>query len=273
MPDVWADVSALDSAMQDRLAGVLEDRGADAQQRVLRETFLAEIAFEMDARVLDVGCGTGVLTRRLAGRPGVASVVGVDSAPTLVERARELAAGLENVAFEVADARALPFGDEEFDVVVFDSTLSHVPGPDAALAEAFRVLRPGGRLGVFDGDYATATVALGDHDPLQRCVDAMMAASVTDRRLVRRLPALVRACGFDDLSFSSHGFAEISGGGYMLSVVDRGVDVLRSRGEIGEDVASALEAEARRRVAAGTFFGHIAYASLTAHKPARAAIV
>ena len=55
MPDVWADVSALDSAMQDRLAGVLEDRGADAQQRVLRETFLAEIAFEMDARVLDVG--------------------------------------------------------------------------------------------------------------------------------------------------------------------------------------------------------------------------
>lgn len=86
-------------------------------------------------------------------------------------------------------------------------------------------------------------------------------------QLVRRLAALVRACGFVDDSFSSHGFGEIAGGGYMLSVVDRGIDVLRERAEIGDETASALQAEARRRVAAGTFFGHIAYASLTAHKP------
>ena len=53
----------------------------------------------------------------------------------------------------------------------------------------------------------------------------------------------------------------------MLSIVDRGADVLRARGEIGEETAAALEAEARRRVGAGTFFGHIAYASLVASKP------
>ena len=270
MPDVWANVSGLDGAMQERLAGVLEERGADAQQRAMREAFLAAIDYPDGARVLDVGCGTGVLTRQLAGRPGVASVVGVDSAPSLLERARELAAELESVELAVGDARALPFADGEYDVVVFDSTLSHVPGPDGALAEAYRVLRPSGWLAAFDGDYATATVALGDHDPLQTCVDAMMAGSVTDRWLVRRLPALVRACGFADLSFQSHGFAEISGGDYMLSVVDRGVDLLRSRDEIGDDLASALKDEARRRVAGGSFFGHIAYGSLTARKPAAA---
>ena len=268
MPDVWANVSRLETAMQDRLAGVLEERGADEQQRAMRMAFLAEVDVPNGARVLDVGCGTGVLTRRLAAEPGVASVVGVDAATSLVERARELAGELERVEFTVADARALPFTEHDFDVVVFDSTLSHVPGPAEALAEAFRVLRPGGSLGVFDGDYATATVALSDHDPLQQCVDAMMAASVTDRWLVRRLGALVRACGFVDVSFSSHGFGEIAGGGYMLSIVDRGIDVLRERAEIGDETASALQAEARRRVVAGTFFGHIAYASLTAAKPA-----
>jgi hypothetical protein len=142
-----------------------------------------------------------------------------------------------------------------------------VPGPDRALAEAFRVLRPGGWLATFDGDYATTTVALGEHDPLQACAATTMAHSVTDRTLMRRLPALVRDCGFDVVRAGSHGFVETTEGGYMLTVVDRGADLLRSSGQIGDDLAAALKAEARRRVAAGAFFGHIAYASLVARKP------
>lgn len=145
--------------------------------------------------------------------------------------------------------------------------LSHVPGPERAVEEALRVLRPGGCLAVFDGDYATTTVALGDHDPLQVCVDAMMASSVTDRRILRRLNAVVAACGFEVLSFRSFGFAEIGNDGYMLTVVDRGADLLCSQGNIGTETAAALKAEARRRLQAGCFFGHIAYAGLIARKP------
>lgn len=267
MTDVWATVSELDAATQERLAAVLEARGADPQQQEMRRTFLETIDHAEGARVLDVGCGTGVLTRQLVARPGIGSVVGVDAAPSLLGRARALAAGLDAVEFLEADARTLPFAEGEFDVVVFDSTLSHVPDPDLALREAYRVLRPSGVLAAFDGDYATATVSLGDHDPLQSCVDAMMAGSVTDRRLVRRLPSLVGRCGFASVSFRSHGFVETTGGDYMLSVVDRGADLLHSRGEIGDETAAGLKAEARRRVDAGTFFGHIAYASLTARKP------
>jgi SAM-dependent methyltransferase len=156
---------------------------------------------------------------------------------------------------------------DSFDVVVFDSTLSHVPGPERALAEAFRVLRSAGWLAAFDGDYATTTVALGDHDPLQRCADAMMAHSVNDRWLVRRLPTLVRTAGFEVTRFRSHGYAEAGEGGYLLTVIDRGADLLRATGQIGDDAAAALKAEARRRSATGTFFGHVAYASLLARKP------
>jgi hypothetical protein len=59
---------------------------------------------------------------------------------------------------------------------------------------------------------------------------------------------------------------EAGEGSYMLTIIDRGVDLLRTFGQIGEETALALKAEARRRVEAGTFFGHIAYGSLVARK-------
>ena len=266
MSDVWASVSDLDAATQERLADVLETRGADPQQQDMRRVFLGDIDFPPPANVLDVGCGTGVLTRRLARHDDVGYVVGVDPALSLITRARELAQGLEGVAFEEADARALPFDDSTFDVVVFDSTLSHVPEPERATDEAFRVLRPTGHLAVFDGDYATVTVALDENDPVQACVNAMVDSSVTDRWLVRRLPTIVRNSGFEVSATRSYGFAETGDGEYMLSIVDRGADLLVARGKIGEATATALKAEARHRVQTGTFFGHIAYGSLIARR-------
>lgn len=266
MPDVWAAVADLDPIAQQRLASVLETRGADAQQQAMRRAFLSSIEFPAHAHVLDVGCGTGVLTRLLANCPNVEAVVGVDPAPSLIQEAQRLSATDARITFREADGRSLPFDNAMFDIVVFDSTLSHVTGPEQALAEACRVLRPEGWLAVFDGDYATATVALGDYDPLQVCVTGMMANSVNDRRLMRRLPALVRASGFDLASFQSHGFSETIGGAYMLTIVDRGADMLCASGTIAAETATALKSEARHRVEAGTFFGHIAYASLTARK-------
>ena len=206
MPDVWATVAELDSETQERLADVLETRGSEAAAGDAARSSPTSISGRGPRR--GGRRGTGVLTRMLAGWENVGSVVGVDVAPSLLERARRLAESIENTSFEQADARALPFADEAFDVAVFDSTLTHVPEPQRALAEAFRVLRPRGSLAVFDGDYATTTVAIGDDDPLQTCVEAMVAHSVTDRWLARRLPALVRACSFDVSSFRSHGFVE-----------------------------------------------------------------
>jgi ubiquinone/menaquinone biosynthesis C-methylase UbiE len=161
-----------------------------------------------------------VLIRLLASWPGVSSVIGVDRAPARLETARALAAPLPNTSFRQADGGSLPFEDATFDVVVFDAVPSHIENPEQALAEAFRVLRPLGQLAAFDGDYATTTVALGDHDPLQTCVEAMIASAVHDRWVVRRLPALVRRCGFELVGFHSHGFADASGGDYMRTVVE-----------------------------------------------------
>jgi ubiquinone/menaquinone biosynthesis C-methylase UbiE len=268
VPDVYATIAEADISVVEVLAEVLELRAGDPQQQEIRDAYLSKIEFPPDARVLEVGCGPGPVARALAVRPGVSEVVGVDPSPRFLELARERAGDIANLTFAEGDARALPVDDGSFDVVVFHTALCHIPGPEGALAEAFRVLRAGGWLAVFDGDYVTTTCANGVHDPLQTCLDTAVAFLVHDRWIVRRLVPLVKEARFEGVTLRSHGYVEAPSGGYMLALIDRGADTLRDSGRIGAEAADALKAEARRRSDAGEFFGHIAYASAIARKPA-----
>jgi hypothetical protein len=136
------------------------------------------------------------------------------------------------------------------------------------LREAVRVLRPGASLAVFDGDYATGTLATGAGDPLDACAEAFRTHFVHDPWLVRRLPRLVQATGVQIQRIRSYGYVETLEPGFMLSGwVDLGADALVAAGRIGDDMVTALKAEARRRVASGEYFGHIAYMSVVARKP------
>ena len=91
---------------------------------------------------------------------------------------------------------------------------------------------------------------------------------MNDPYLVRRLPALVRGSGWAIVSFRTQGYVETDDPGYMLTLVDRGADVLVASGALGEAAGEALKEEARRRAAEGSFFGFISYASLIAERRA-----
>ncbi len=268
MPDVYTTIRETDRVVQERLADVLEMRAADPRQRAMLDAYLSEIEFPPAAQVLEIGCGTGAVSRVLAQWPGVAHVTGVDPSAVFVAKARALAIAIPNLIFEEADGRSLSFDAGDFDVVAVHTEMSHIPEPERLLAEAFRVLRPRGWLAVFDGDYATITVATGDFDPLEACIDAMRTQFVHDPWIVRRLPQLVRASGFEVRPLRSHGYVEAADGAYMLTLIDRSAEALLHDGRIGAETAKALKAEARRRSATKTWFGHIAFASLVGRKPA-----
>jgi len=91
-------------------------------------------------RVLDVACGPGFVAEAAARRG--AAVVGLDFAAAMIATARQRHPAL---AFQEGDAEALPFDDASFDAVVMNFGVLHLARPEAALAEALRVLRPGGR--------------------------------------------------------------------------------------------------------------------------------
>lgn len=125
------------AAYQSRLEQIMARGEAAGRQRVLE---LVDAGPGM--RVIDLACGPGTLTRRLAERVGPSGeVVGVDLAPGMLERAR--LAGIPNARFELMDIEELAFPDATFDAAVCGHGLQFSPHLMRALAEARRVLRAG----------------------------------------------------------------------------------------------------------------------------------
>jgi ubiquinone/menaquinone biosynthesis C-methylase UbiE len=267
MPDVFANITGAPLQALEMIASTLELRASIPQQQEMLRTYLRDIDFPDRAKVLEIGCGTGAITRALAAWPRVGEVVGVDPSPYLIDTAWSLNSGLPNLVFEVGDGKALSFKEASCDVVILHTVLTHVPEPEAVLAEAHRTLRPGGWLGICDGDFATITLATGELDPLEVCVHAFVEGFVHDRWMVRRMRGLVANAGFEVSPLRSYGLLETVQPGLTLTWVERGADVLASRGQISQEFAAALQAEAKRRAEINAFFGYMAYASVVGRKP------
>ena len=162
-------------------------------------------ALPRGARILDLGCGTGEATLRLAAIfPGAEVVVGIDLMPELLSVARTRPhQGGAPVRFEEGDGFALRYADEYFDLVVCRHVTQMVPTPERMLAEAYRVLRRGGWAHILSEDYGMLHFPERDGvDPdrlWHRAVVPFTKATGTDARIGRRTLPLMRRLGFTHL--------------------------------------------------------------------------
>ena len=100
-------------------------------------------------RYLDLGCSSGLYTRRLALAPGVGDVVGIDISPSMLKEAARRARGIgARPSFARADAKNLPFDDASFAGAVCGGALNEFGDPSRVLRETLRILEAGGRLAV-----------------------------------------------------------------------------------------------------------------------------
>lgn len=202
--DPWNEttITAAEEAGIRELARLLELRGQGEDQTTIRATYLDLLQIAPGERVLDVGCGTGVVTRAVATRVGpTGHVLGVDPSPTMLAVAREIAERegvAEQIEFRVGDARALPVDDAAFNVVLAITALSHTTDAEQAIPELLRAVRPGGRVGVFDIDPESWIISHPDR-ALTRRISAAATDIITDGWLARRLPGLLEAAGLVDV--------------------------------------------------------------------------
>jgi SAM-dependent methyltransferase len=121
--------------------------------RLVAREFLAWLAVPAGRRWLDVGCGTGALTRTVLEHGAPSTIVGIDASAGFVDHARGLVSD-PRASFQVGDAQALPFENASFDAAVSGLVLNFVPDPALMLGGMRRVVKPGGLAAVYVWDYA-----------------------------------------------------------------------------------------------------------------------
>jgi SAM-dependent methyltransferase len=171
------------------------------QADILADFIHGSLSFAPGARILEAGCGVGSQTMQLLARHPFTRFVAVDRSPASVELAAKRVEGHSNAEFHVGDILALPFEASQFDGAFVCFVLEHLTNPALALTELQRVLKPGARMHVFEGDHGS--VLARPHSPaithLVNAVSRLQMDRGGDPCMGRALAPLLLAAGFTDV--------------------------------------------------------------------------
>jgi ubiquinone/menaquinone biosynthesis C-methylase UbiE len=190
-----SDILQFDELVSRRVEETYGTPDVIGQRRVVR----GALGLQPGERVLDIGSGPGLLASEMAAEVGPGGLVrGVDPSNSMlaIARRRPRAAGGAPIEFAPGDACALPFAAASFDAAVATQVYEYVLDVPAALREAYRLLRPGGRLLVLDTDWGSIVWHSSDRERMRRVL-AAWDEHLIDPHLPRRLARLLKDTGFE----------------------------------------------------------------------------
>ena len=178
-----------------RTVAVYQTRDARRRRQLVREA----LQLQAGEHVIDIGTGPGFLAAEMAQAVGQGGrIYGVDTSDPMLELARERCAPYPWVDFQSGSATRLPAADASFDVAVSVQVFEYVAEVDAAIAEAFRVLKPGGRAAIVATDWDSALWHSEDPERMRRMFRAFEAHCAFSN-LPRTLAPRMQRAGFTQL--------------------------------------------------------------------------
>ena len=171
----------------------------------LKRSAIEKCRFRAGMSILDVGCGTGLETVRLAKLVSPSGkVIGIDASEKFLAEARRRAAsrGLP-IDYRQGDAQQLPFPEKTFDVARGERLFPYLADPERALAELVRVTKPGGPVVLIEPDFETVTINLSDRSLLRKVLHFDCDYNTRNGWIGRDLPRLFKRHGLTDIAIEA----------------------------------------------------------------------
>jgi ubiquinone/menaquinone biosynthesis C-methylase UbiE len=269
--DVYGVTDQLSDSILEVVATRLEDRGKFQSFQKMMKEYLDAMNIDSAKTVLDLGCGTGVATRGIIHRNNFSgTITGIDLSSYLVEVAKQLSEeDVENgrIFFRTGDTRSLEIPDETFDAVIAHTLISHVDNPLSALKEASRIVKKGGMIGIFDGDYASLTFSHEDPRKGKEYDEAIVKALITNPRVMRQMPRFLRDASLDIIKSYSYIIADYCKVDFWTPAIESFRKLIPHSGTMTEEQINTWADARLKESEDGVFFGACNYYSYVAKRP------
>jgi ubiquinone/menaquinone biosynthesis C-methylase UbiE len=193
----------------------------------------------------------------------------VDQSPSFIEAARRFAEdeGLErSLEFHAGDAHDLQFEPGSFDVVVAHTLISHVTDPGVVVREMGTMTRKGGKVVIFDGDYASLTYAYPHHEVGRRMDHALVSVTFNNPLIMRDLVRLLPTAGLGLKKALANVVSEIGTASYFKSFAETYIPLVIQSGIVADDEIRRWHADQNEAMESGTFFAACNYYTYIAHR-------
>ena len=256
--DVWGRTTDMEESALTVMAERLESRAKHPFFRGVIADYLGALELDRISSVLEIGCGTGVVSRALAVAPGFrGTITATDVSPHLIDAARRYAQmeGVEGrIAFEISSAADLHAGNGTHDLIIAHTLLSHAADPVAILAECARVLHSRGQLLIFDRDFASSALSLKSEIAAKIDIEDIARAFAAQPCIIRQLPGLLSDAGFAIESHRAYVIADVGRAEFFSENLTTWRRLLPFSGVIGKGDADLLMNDLEAASAGGTLF-------------------